>query len=352
MKPTDMLPIKQIPILDVAGRLGIQFRGKKAMCFGGHDKRTPSLSLMPSRNSWKCYGCGKSGDALQLVMEVLGCDFRESLDWFAREYTVDVRQGGSRRQDAARRLGNKGQRIAPKILQVSQRDECEFTADSDVYGWLIDKCGEMAQVHGLEFMRNHGIPLDLANRFGVRELRDPKRAFRRMIERWGAKRVFRSGLAWGEEGKPECLIWTSYAVLFPFYVRSQVKYIQGRLFRGDPKYLNPRGVAKPLYNIQRLDTLSSGAIVHICEGVPDALALEGQGLAAVAVLGASSFRAEWVDLFMKFDVVLMPDGDSGGETFLRTISGLFMARGKAVRTVRLPDGKDVADVVAKMARDE
>ena len=41
---SDLSPIKQIPIIEVAKRLGIQVRGTKAMCFSGHDKASPSLS--------------------------------------------------------------------------------------------------------------------------------------------------------------------------------------------------------------------------------------------------------------------------------------------------------------------
>lgn len=142
----------------------------------------------------------------------------------------------------------------------------------------------------------------------------------------------------------------TYAVLFPFYVNGEVQFVQGRLFKGDRKYLNPSGITKPLYNLERIKSLPIGSVVHICEGVPDTLAAEVNGLPAVGVLGASSFRQEWVDHFIRYDVVLMPDGDRGGETFRRTISKVFRERGKAIRSVRLPPGKDVADVLAHIRK--
>lgn len=346
----DLSTIKQIPILDVATRLGIQVRGKKAMCFGGHDKKTPSLSFVPNKNIWKCFGCGKGGDAISLVREVLGCDFRAALDWFADKCSVDARQHVSKHPQNATRYRATRQLNTTTSPSVSSREESVFTSDPEIYSWLMSECGTVTKSCGVGYLECHGIPLDVASRFGVRELCDPGRVFSRMVERWGAKRAFRSGLAWGEGGTPERLIWTSYAILFPFPLNSAVEYIQGRRFTGEPKFLNPRGISKPLYNIGRLSSLSPGAVVHLCEGAPDAIALEAQGLAAVAVLGASSFRAEWVELFMKLDVVLMPDGDSGGETFRRTISSLFMDRGKTVRSVQLPSGKDVADVLGEIRR--
>lgn len=347
MRSSDMAPIRRIPILDVADRLGLKVRGKRAMCFDGHDKRTASLCFAPAKGLWKCFGCGKGGDGPALVMAVLGCDFPNALDWFARQFGVDVsRHDAPQRKRRQRTRSYLGASLPRSRAQPAVQPE--FSIDPDLYAWLMSKCGPVSAKQGLAFLNGHGIPREVANEFGVRELRTPERALRRLIQCWGTTRVYRSGLAWGERAMPERLIWTSYSLLFPFLLAGKTVYIQGRMFRGEPKYLNLRGVAKPLYNTDRLRDLEPGAVVHLCEGVPDALALEAQGLPAIGVLGASSFRAEWADLFMRLTVVLLPDGDSGGETFRRTISGVFADRGKAVRVVCLPAGKDVAEVLAEI----
>ena len=66
----DLSPLKRIPIIAVARRLGIAVHGTQAMCFMGHDQASPSLSFLKSRNTWRCFGaCGKHGDAIALVME-------------------------------------------------------------------------------------------------------------------------------------------------------------------------------------------------------------------------------------------------------------------------------------------
>src|SRR5689334_17614380 len=83
----DLETIKRIPILEIARRLGIETRGNKAMCFGQHDKQTPSLSFHVGRNYWHCFGsCGKGGDGVALVQAVLDLDFKQTLDWFQREF--------------------------------------------------------------------------------------------------------------------------------------------------------------------------------------------------------------------------------------------------------------------------
>jgi|CZKV01.1.fsa_nt_gi DNA primase len=344
---SDLSPIKQIPIIEVAKRLGIQVRGTKAMCFMGHDKASPSLSFHKKWNSWKCFGaCGKGGDNIALVREKEGLDFKGALDWFARNFAVDVSRpyrGQSRRSRLARAK-------KPVVVQTEIPEQQEFAADPELYEWLIGKCASVSNPTGVNYLDTHAISQECATRFNIRELRDPVRAFRKLLEKWGEQRVYRSGVAWGSDGRPLRLVWSSYALLFPFYAEGVVTYIQARMFQGDRKFLNPRGIALPMFNVDKLRELKPGRLVHLCEGVPDAVALESQGLTAVGILGANSFRAEWVDRFLKFKVVVLGDGDPAGAKFATAISTFFMERGKAVQCKTLPKGKDVADVLTQARR--
>jgi DNA primase len=236
---SDLSPLKQIPIIEVAKRLGIQVRGTKAMCFLGHDKASPSLSFLKSRNTWRCFGaCGKQGDGVSLVMEKQGLDFKSALEWFARNFAVDVTReyrGQSRR---GRVIIAKKAAVVKAVIPEQQ----EFTADPELYGWLIDKCASVSSPAGDSYLDAHGISPESATGFNIRELRDPARAFRKLVEKWGGPRVYRSGVAWGSNGHPERLVWSSHALLFPFYEQGCVTYIQARMFEGNPKFLNPRGV--------------------------------------------------------------------------------------------------------------
>jgi len=135
-------------------------------------------------------------------------------------------------------------------------------------------------------------------------------------------------------------------LLFPFITDGRVVYVQARLFGGFAKFIGPRGIAKPPFNTECLRCLKTGTDVHICEGIPDAIALEGFGRPAVGILGARSFRDEWVDRFLNFNVILTRDGDAAGAAFVRRVSRAFRARGKPVRTLTVPNGTDVAGVIA------
>lgn len=339
----DLSPLKQIPIIEVAKRLGILVRGTKAMCFTGHDKASPSLSFLKSRNTWRCFGaCGKHGDGIALVMEKENLDFKSALTWFAQNFGVDVRTPGTEHVKTSP-VKPTSTRVAGQIMQEKGT---EFAADAELYAWLIQNCPMISSPKGIEYLAKHGITLECANRFSLRELTEPKTTFGRLVEQWGARRVYRSGLAWGRAGIPERLIWGTPALLFPFRQNGSFIYLQEGMFEGDRKYMNPRGIAKPLFNVDRLTGLPPESMVNICEGIPDTLAMETYGLSAVGVLGATSFRPEWVAQFLKFNVELLGHGDAAGAKFAADIAIFFRTRGKSVCCKRLPEGKDATDILA------
>ena len=34
-----------------------------------HEEKTPSFAVLPDKRIFKCYGCGKGGDAIRFIME-------------------------------------------------------------------------------------------------------------------------------------------------------------------------------------------------------------------------------------------------------------------------------------------
>ena len=64
--------IKQLPIVTVAERLGIEVnRASKARCFiGTHQDEVPSLHFNQDKNYYHCFGCEAHGDVIELVKTV------------------------------------------------------------------------------------------------------------------------------------------------------------------------------------------------------------------------------------------------------------------------------------------
>ncbi|NHV28220.1 CHC2 zinc finger domain-containing protein [Burkholderia sp. D-99] len=329
--------LRELPMADVASAVGITLRGNKAMCFNGHDAASPSFTVSKAKNTWRCFGCGEHGDAIALVRKILGLGFMDACDWLCGHFGI---VGGE--APLGRRARSMSQAKSPKPVNPAP-SERSASPDPELYTWLVAHCGPVIASLGTAYLQAHGIAPDLALRFGVVELVDPARAYRELERRWGAERIRSAGLS----GSRRALSWSGYALVFPFKVDATTQYLQVRCLQSSKKFFGPSGIPKPMFNSQRLSQLQPGSLLHICEGVPDAIAMEGSGLAAVAVLGATSFRSDWVEELLPFDLVGVPDGDAAGEKFTKVLANEFRARSKSIRFVVPPEGMDASDVIAR-----
>ena len=334
----DLEPIKKIPITDIARALGIEVRGSKAMCFNGHDKNTPSLTFYEASNSWKCFGsCDQGGDNIELVMRVLGIDFKAAIKWF---------EGYGIYQPKINQFQPSPKKI-DKVAPITGRAR-QSGPDVELLEWFISRCGNVSDPRGVSYLKEHGITTNTANQYLIKELMNPQRAKDSLIKKWGVERALNSGLINKNKHGSYYLVWFKYSILFPFIEGGRVTYIQGRLFEAKAKYINPKKIAKPLYNKDKLSSLSVGETIHICEGVPDALALESCGHNATAVLGATSFKDEWATLYKGLKVVIAPDGDKGGKTFFKKVKSILNSHGISVSILKVKENKDVSDVIGEM----
>jgi 5S rRNA maturation endonuclease (ribonuclease M5) len=119
------------------------------------------------------------------------------------------------------------------------------------------------------------------------------------------------------------------------------RYLPG----GSPKMLSLAGSRRLLFPAP--ETLMRQKPLYLVEGEPAAVSVRSCGLQAVAVPGAQSWRMEFAQRLMPFNVIVLPDCDSQGrELAARVVRAL-----PRVRTVDLDpgrqDGWDVGDAVAE-----
>ena len=56
---------------------------KFTACCPFHDEKTPSFIVTPNKEMYKCFGCGKGGNAITFLQESQGMTFREAVQWLA-----------------------------------------------------------------------------------------------------------------------------------------------------------------------------------------------------------------------------------------------------------------------------
>ena len=57
-----------------------------------HNEKTPSFTVSPSKEIYKCFGCGRSGNTISFLMEHEKYSYVEALRWLAARYNVTIEE--------------------------------------------------------------------------------------------------------------------------------------------------------------------------------------------------------------------------------------------------------------------
>ncbi|MFM8362585.1 MAG: CHC2 zinc finger domain-containing protein, partial [Haliscomenobacter sp.] len=57
-----------------------------------HNEKTPSFSVSPAKNIFKCFGCARGGTAVQFVMELENLSFPDAIRYLAKKYRIELEE--------------------------------------------------------------------------------------------------------------------------------------------------------------------------------------------------------------------------------------------------------------------
>ncbi|HPI92330.1 MAG TPA: DNA primase [Deltaproteobacteria bacterium] len=301
-----------------------------------HSEKTPSFSVDPDKQIYKCFGCGKGGDVFAFVMDKKGLSFAEALSELAAK--AGIRLETSRSQPSSEK---KALYEANRAAMVFFEQQLASGRGEGARGYLADRglTGETISAFHLGFapdtwdslikhLKGRGIPVSIAEKCGLLVSKQGGGAYDRFRGR----------------------------VMFPIIdLSGEVIGFGGRIMgKGEPKYLNtPESPIfekkRILYNLHAARTTIRQAGAVVVEGYMDVISLANAGFpGAVATLG-TALGEDHVRLLRRFtdDITLVFDGDSAGRNAMVRALEPFVAGDVIPRVVILPQGTDPDDIARK-----
>jgi len=306
---------ERVDIVEVIGQRISLDRNHKAHC-PFHDDKNPSFSVNPKGQYFHCFGCGVGGDVIRFLELYEHKSFMDALTELARQAGISLPSITSEDKERI-----KEDRTIEDILTETARFYHQ-SLTPEVKSYLSEKRGftEETITRYLVGYANGGL----------REHLIDKRKF--PLDLCFKAKVLK------KTADGEVKDYFHNRIIFPNLRRGRVVHLSGRSFDDqEPKYLHLPGEMHYLYNE---DDLSSKT-VFIAEGIPDCLSAVQAGYPAVAILGASNFKPEYLQKFSRCEAIyLCLDGDAAGENGSLRIGGLI---GKRAKIVQLPQGLDLND---------
>jgi len=311
-------------------------------CCPFHGEKTPSFHVLPDRQMFKCFGCGKGGGAIKYVMELENLPFRDAVAVLAKRAGMPVPESGGLSPGARERR--------EKILEMNKQ------AARAYHRWLNGPEG----AEGLDYLQKRGLSKATRTSFGLGFAPDRWDGLIGELSALGYDKrdLLDAGLAVSsKDGR----IYDRFRnrVMFPIIdVRGNVIGFGGRVMDDSiPKYLNSPDT--PVYNksrnvfaLNRAKGSKAGRVI-LTEGYMDTIALHQAGFDnAVASLG-TSLTEEHSQLLARYfkEAVIAYDGDGAGIAAAQRAIPLLEKAGLKVKVLRMQGAKDPDEFIKAYGRE-
>lgn len=309
-----------------------------------HNEKTGSFSVSPSRQIFKCFGCGIGGNVFTFIMQYENYTFVEAMKMLAERAGVKLPE--AEYDENARRAMNAKARIM----------ELNKDAANYFYFQLRAPQGEV----GMRYFKNRELSDETMKKFalGYSNVKSNDLVLYLRSKGYTDKEIVDSGVAsFHEKYGLHDKFWNR--VMFPIQdINSKVIGFGGRVIgEGEPKYLNsPETVvfdkSRNLYGMNFARTSRKGYLI-LCEGYMDVIAMHQAGFTeAVASLG-TAFTGGQAAILRRYadNIVLAYDSDGAGtKAALRAID-ILRNYGMTGKILHLEPYKDPDEFIKNMGQD-
>ncbi len=315
-----------------------------------HNEKSPSFTVSPAKEIYKCFGCGRSGNTIGFLMEHEKYSYVESLKWLAAKYNVQIEETETSPEY------KEQQQVADSLYIINKFAQKFFSE-------ILFTTDEGLNV-GLEYLKERGFREEIIKKFEIGYNPAARSTFSEAATgaKFNAELLKKAGLS----VERDQALQDNYRgrIIFPVHNPSgKIAGFGARLIKKNdkaPKYINtPENEiyvkSKILYGSwfarQAIDKADECLLV---EGYTDVLALHQANIENVVASGGTSLTPDQLRLVKKYtkNLTILYDGDSAGiKAALRGID-LALEEGLNVRLVVLPNEEDPDSFINKNGANE
>lgn len=338
----------RLDILDVVGSfVKLKKRGSNylGLC-PFHNEKTPSFTVSPSKELYKCFGCGKAGNTISFIMEHEKYSYVDALKWLAVRYGIEI-------EETFQNDEQRQQMQVAESLYIINAFAQQFFSKA-----LLET--EEGQDIGLSYLKERGFREEIIKKFQLGYSPEQRDAFTKeaLAKQYSPDMLIKSGLVANRNDQ----LMDNYRgrIIFPVHNHSgKVLGFGARILKSNdkaPKYINtPENEiyikSKILYgSYQARQAIDKADECLLVEGYTDVVSLHQAGIENVVASGGTSLTPDQLRLVKKYtnNLTIIYDGDAAGiKAALRGLD-LALEEGLNVKLVLIPDKEDPDSYVNKV----
>jgi DNA primase len=341
----------RIDIIDVVGEF-VKLKKRGTNYLGNcpfHNEKSPSFTVSPAKEIYKCFGCGKSGNTITFLMEHEKYSYVEALRWLAARYNIEIEETET---SPAQKIA---QQTADSLYAINHFAMDFFTKQY----WDTEAGATIAQ----SYMQHRGFLRPIVEKFKIGyNPSDRDSLAKALIQNQFNPELFaRTGLVVERNGE-----WQDNyrdRIIFPIHNTTGkiIGFGARQIAKNDrsPKYINtPENEiyvkSRILYGSYFARTaIDKANECLLVEGYTDVVSLHQAGIENVVASGGTSLTIDQLRLVKKYtqNLTIIYDGDAAGVK--AALRGLDMAleEGLNVQLVLIPDNEDPDSYVNKVGAD-
>lgn len=303
-----------------------------------HNEKTPSFTVSPAKGIFKCFGCGKGGNAVNFIMEHEHFSYPEALKYLAQKYSIEVDE----EKPSAEQQEAMDEKESLFNLTAFAQKHFEDTLHNTEEGKSV----------GLTYFKERGFTTDIIKKFGLGYSLNTWDDFTSKALKHGYKKDLLEKSSLVRTRDHQTYDAFRGRVTFPIHnLSGRVLGFGARILTQDkkkPKYINTAESeiyhkSKVLYGL----FFAKSAIVredncYLTEGYTDVISMHQAGIENVIASSGTSLTTDQIKLIRRYtqNITLLFDGDPAGIKAAFRGVDMILEEGMNVKIVLFPDGED------------